>query len=341
LRHNPYVGTFFNVKHNVDNTETSSSELLAESKNNPIVGVFRHSPSVISKSLGLKVGVMYNPAPSAPVVSRLQQPNSQEAPTLFRRNFVTALKQIPVKRFTASSIGSRSSASSAVDDNANSIMEMPTLEQHPIPPDDAPLCAICLDPYADGDEILTLACSHCFHSDCVSRWFYQDCLNSNDMSSTFSCPQCRQDHVALSESRSNQSSSDNTACIAAQSFLSVGQNLLRDGGYDFLSDCTSEAPLSAPKPADKVAVSAPKHIDNSVINNKDDNINIVVDTNILSEGTQSVEEVVEEEGDKWSTYSDCGFPLNSNPSPSQLQNVSISVSLSSHGSAIKLSPRRK
>mmetsp|Transcript_59857 Transcript_59857/g.160424 ORF Transcript_59857/g.160424 Transcript_59857/m.160424 type:complete len:102 (+) Transcript_59857:242-547(+) len=43
-------------------------------------------------------------------------------------------------------------------------------------------CQICLDDYADGDELRTLPCNHVFHKQCVDQWLQ---LKSN------SCPTCR------------------------------------------------------------------------------------------------------------------------------------------------------
>ncbi|RYG65109.1 hypothetical protein EON64_12610, partial [archaeon] len=239
LKHNPYVGTFHVLPTIEDNCSTPfSSNILIESRNNPLVGVFRHSPSVISRSLGLKVGVMLQntSTTSAPIISRLQAPPKEPpALTLSKRNFVTSLRQIPVKKY-ASTLTSRSSVTSTPDlptqhNTFSSTLPSELPSNRPTSIDDAPVCAICLEKYADGDEILTLACSHCFHSDCASKWFFHTCLNTADISSAFSCPQCRQDHVTLSEASSQVgSSSENVGGleigIGSQSFLSLGQNLL-------------------------------------------------------------------------------------------------------------------
>lgn len=45
-------------------------------------------------------------------------------------------------------------------------------------------CAICQDPMEAGQETRTiLACSHCFHRDCIDRWFQEHVR----------CPTCRRD----------------------------------------------------------------------------------------------------------------------------------------------------
>lgn len=71
LRHNPYVGSFHHGINDVTRIERNSStdksypctlenQIMSESKNNPLIGIFRHSPSQTSqKSLGLK-GIIYS-----------------------------------------------------------------------------------------------------------------------------------------------------------------------------------------------------------------------------------------------------------------------------------------
>ena len=45
-------------------------------------------------------------------------------------------------------------------------------------------CSICQDPMEAGQETRTiLACSHCFHRDCIDRWFQEH----------VQCPTCRHD----------------------------------------------------------------------------------------------------------------------------------------------------
>jgi hypothetical protein len=61
--------------------------------------------------------------------------------------------------------------------------------------DDLPKCSICLDVYSDGDELFTLGCSHCFHNDCMSKWFQQVCMDRNTLAASCNCPECRTEHV--------------------------------------------------------------------------------------------------------------------------------------------------
>eukprot|EP01039_Chlorochromonas_danica_P003564 gene3563-3903_t len=280
LRHNPYVGTFFNQNYLLQEEggsapsssaatgptpASASTNLLTESKNNPLIGVFRHSPSAI-RTLGLKVGMYQDSLPSAPVISRLLHlPRETASLTLSTRHFVSCLKQIPKKKFSASSVSSRTSLSS-LPFAAN---ETPLAEQAEVEEDenlnqedpDLPVCSICLEVYKDGDEIQTLACSHCFHADCGNKWF-------------------KQDHIALSEA-SSATGSCLEAGIIAQSCLSLGRSLFLEGGYDFLSDVTSEPPLSVPSQrASQQEVRRTEGFDDDI---------------------------------DWSTYSDCGLPLRNSP----------------------------
>jgi len=136
-----------------------------------------------------------------------------------RPNFVASLREIPHSTYSSSR------ASSQHNENAEAADA------------NEPLCAICMEKYSNGDAILTLACSHCFHSDCVSKWFYQDCLNSTAMISNFSCPHCRRNHRGDASTVSNEG-------ISSSSLLRLGQNLLEEGGYDLLNDvevCTNSS----------------------------------------------------------------------------------------------------
>ena len=50
-------------------------------------------------------------------------------------------------------------------------------------------CSICLDAYADGDEIIILpVCKHIYHTHCITSWFT---FHSH-------CPLCRHDYSGYS-----------------------------------------------------------------------------------------------------------------------------------------------
>ena len=46
-------------------------------------------------------------------------------------------------------------------------------------------CAICLEPYQDGDELRTVMCLHHFHKNCIDQWLRTNCI----------CPICKQRSV--------------------------------------------------------------------------------------------------------------------------------------------------
>ena len=46
-------------------------------------------------------------------------------------------------------------------------------------------CAICLEPYQDGNELRTVMCLHRFHKNCIDRWLRTNCI----------CPICKQRSV--------------------------------------------------------------------------------------------------------------------------------------------------
>lgn len=245
LRHNPYVGSFHGKRFQVH--DGAPTQLVIEgSKSNPLVGVFRHSPSIPSKSLGLK-SILYSGMTKPPIFSQLQV--SREAKKLPPHNFLRSLRQIPTKVYTASSVGSRSERSS------NS-PNQPDEDEH------LPTCSICLNPYADGDELRTFACSHCFHNECVSKWIFHRCLDNEELAS-FNCPECRQNHVTLSEAGSSRSSL--AEGISSLSFLQVGENMAREGGYDFLSDFGSD--LQSPAPRSMPCSPRPARSSSSVTDN--------------------------------------------------------------------------
>jgi hypothetical protein len=327
---------------------------MSESKTNPMVGLFRHSPPIPAaqqtqnQRVGLK-SVIYDeqqPASnhSLPIISRLRINTSMPRSTLTGRTFLSSLRKIPVTVYCSSSRSSSIATRSVVDGHQPNTLEMNGGDYS-----DKPMCAICLEEYADGDELLTLACSHCFHSECVNRWFYHGCISANqhphsssfpDASNhngkggfheAFRCPACRQDHIALSEIGSTVSLSqlpaettispavattppiieeveeveENDGGIPTGSFFELGQSLLRDGGYDFLSEVGSErgsvisvAPrIRSPQPSPARA--------NSIHFNKLTKRPLIPKT-------------LEE-----SAYSDCGFPLPQTPQSSKTRQNKI------------------
>jgi hypothetical protein len=261
LRHNPYVGSFHNVKLQAENGGINCKDFMAESKNNPLVGVFRHSPSAVTGRLGLK-GVITEKSVVPPVISQLQiskenqvtltppsltQLHSSEMNahrsalrpqvTAHGRSFVTSWRQIPLVKYESSTAESinKSAISSVVGRG-----------------DSPPVCSICIEPYADGDQLKTLACSHIFHTCCVGKWWFQACLNEEE--SSFDCPECRQEHFRrrqqpnetqpepqqLQDEKSiaETSEPETASCsnqIAGDSFLSMG-NYLLESNYDLISD---------------------------------------------------------------------------------------------------------
>lgn len=44
-------------------------------------------------------------------------------------------------------------------------------------------CAICLEDYAEGQQMRTLPCSHSFHPNCIDRWLQRN----------RACPVCKKD----------------------------------------------------------------------------------------------------------------------------------------------------
>jgi hypothetical protein len=316
LRHNPYVGSFHNKNLFLEDTTSSSKNVMMESKSNPLVGVFRHSPANNPHTFGLK-GILYQNEENKPVVlSQLQVPRERKNLPI-KRSFLQSLKTIPLKKFSTSSLATGSSASVSVNGKD----------------DPGPVCSICIEPYLDGDELLTLACSHCFHRECARKWFFQGCLNNGEDSS-FNCPECRQDHVQLSlDCPQNILVGDSVSSrcgeeISSTSFFHVGQSLITEGGYDFMSDVGSEStrytassvglPTGNNTPATTltrqktypdavVGVSQGLSVDDKTSNGDHD---VALQFNSMSIGI-SVKDVtvVRPNPMAESTYSDCGVPF--------------------------------
>ena len=316
LRHNPYVGSFHGVNVNLDEEKRATSNVMIESKNNPLVGLFRHSPPssnhiIKSKILGLK-GVIYpvdNNTKS--VINQLQigRLSGTTNKRAFEINFLDTIKKIPSKVF------SQSQSSEA---------DSPICLESDIEYVNSPLCSICINSYLDGDELLTLACSHCFHNECISQWFYQSCIDRDD-GMPFNCPECRQNHIFSDDvSTSNdkkctvievsekndsitpqlESQTSNLPVrsptpysqmgsptpgsvldhdISQMSFLHIGETVSNEYGYDFLSDFGSEI---------------------NDVTNKKSSINSPIKS---KSNVHNVNKSVIRLGE--SQYSDCGTPL--------------------------------
>lgn len=302
LRHNPYVGTFFNVSYQLPPLDSANDTLCPK---NPLLGVFRHSPAHSS-----------TPTKPANRISRLQPKSTRP----LSKNLLQSLKQ--VSPFPASSLPSAlcpvccvavsagdrgprpvpvvprigrgsgcvvlprncisssfvkvAKCSSQFVFNPSPSPSMPLTNPHwqmpvtrytsdsslgndllPSPSESSPCCSICLAAYVDGDSLLTLACGHCYHSDCVNRWFLHRLGVVGDLDA-FSCPQCRcvsspEDEeeveslvsvtpslapsVALSVAPTVVSVGSNG--FSSQAFLALGQSLYE--GYDLLSDTASDS----------------------------------------------------------------------------------------------------
>jgi hypothetical protein len=201
------VGTFHRINYIPFNSHFSQNVIMAEARKNPLVGMLRHSPSIVAtRSTGLK-GILEDKEPKnfslTPLIPGSSSATSTTAPSSSSTsttnkdkplNFVASLREIPHSHF---STNSSQNGDSEVAVSPGSILSPLDLINND------PICAICMETYENGDELLTLACSHCFHSDCVSKWFYQDCLNSENMISNFKCPRCRREHHSLASSASN------------------------------------------------------------------------------------------------------------------------------------------
>lgn len=62
----------------------------------------------------------------------------------------------------------------------------------PAPLDDAECCALCLEPFSEGESVRVLPCGHGFHQTCIDRWLLEvqaGCRRS--------CPVCKQNPLAL------------------------------------------------------------------------------------------------------------------------------------------------
>ena len=168
-KHNPYVGSF----HSKDRSElTALSPLVVDSRNG-MLPMFRHAPSMLAPSLmGLKCLIESKDCNHHPI--ELNQVLVSEEMKKSKKMKLTrsVLKSLPVSIFALSAV-------------------LVTDPDSPI--DDAPICSICLENFADGDELRTLKCSHCYHKGCIDLWLL-GCM-SDATTSTCHCPDCRQELV--------------------------------------------------------------------------------------------------------------------------------------------------
>lgn len=136
--------------------------MLEEFRRNPLVGLFRHAPVSSSvapaacgsaatlgwRSLGLKTILYVDSTKNGPVMVPRQQPQSSAS-----HSFLISLRRIPSRVFSSSVSSPSPTASLVVEETGESTEQCLN----------KPSCSICLVPYVDGDELRTLACSHCFH----------------------------------------------------------------------------------------------------------------------------------------------------------------------------------
>jgi hypothetical protein len=201
LRFNPYIGAYSHSApsrrgHPENNAAMNRSinTMLLGSRNNPLIGTFRHSPAtaniVSNGSLGLK-GLMVKGGKQPPAVSQvtLSRQNNltgsgNVAPLPLKNLTLADLKQIPVSTF----------------------IDGPTKDKNKKNRTDAdgPVCPICLEFFVDGDELRTLPCAHCFHKRCVDIWLL-GFMNEAGVD-TCKCPQCRQHALVPRSTPSNSTS---------------------------------------------------------------------------------------------------------------------------------------
>jgi len=99
----------------------------------------------------------------------------------------------------------------------------------PLVTDDNPCCAICLDAFADGDEIRVLDCDHCFHKFCIDTWLLG--ALSEESTYTSGCPTCRRAvssrrHGSCSSTSSSQSRRKKNMAITVPSQLPIAVQAL-------------------------------------------------------------------------------------------------------------------
>ena len=201
-RKNPYVGSFHSVNRPPSSCTTTSLMMLGATKNNALIGSFRHSPSVSSGTVGLGLKEILWEDWKKPVISQVQLSREQKFSN--RHASPQLLSSIPITRYMACPcLASR--VQGADNDEKNNVSMI-----------DLPQCAICLDPFADGDELRTLNCCHCYHRRCIDLWLL-GCM-SDEATVTNNCPQCR--------------------CDVSPSVPVVNTNVESDIGEDILEDVT-------------------------------------------------------------------------------------------------------
>ena len=178
-RKNPYVGSFHSVNRPPASCTTTSLMMLGATKNNALIGSFRHSPSsAAAVGLGLKE-ILWEDW-KKPIISQVQLSREQKFSN--RHASPQLLSSIPITRYMACPcLASRVQNGDDDDDDDDNKGNTSLV--------DLPQCAICLDPFADGDELRTLNCCHCYHRRCIDLWLL-GCM-SDEATVTNNCPQCR------------------------------------------------------------------------------------------------------------------------------------------------------
>ena len=200
-RKNPYVGSFHSVNRPPASCTTTSLMMLGATKTNALVGSFRHSPAVSSVTVGLGLKEILWEDWKKPIISQVQLSREQKFSN--RHASPYSLSSIPITRYMACPCFA--SREQGVEDNNKNNTSLA----------DLPQCVICLEPFADGDELRTLHCCHSFHRRCVDLWLL-GCM-SDEATVTNNCPQCRCD-VSSSE----------PAVVDTRVVIDIGEDVLED-----------------------------------------------------------------------------------------------------------------
>lgn len=116
--------------------------------------------------------------------------------------------------------------------------------------DECLICSVCLAPFEDGDELLSLDCRHIYHKQCIDMW-----ISIGLQSNTSTCPDCRNPvenmgafvNIGKYLSTSNSSSSTSAPISTSASTLSpspsapVEVESLCGSGYLLIHDFESES----------------------------------------------------------------------------------------------------